>query len=74
MVLAMPLLRWRKEQHTAQVNCSTAAENGDCPCVCRRSERVGRTPPRFTAHTGVPQTDRGRRAQRVSFDSEGRLT
>lgn len=48
-----------KEQHTAQVNWFHAAENGDVHAFADEVSELGRTLPRFTAHT-VPRANRGR--------------
>ncbi len=45
-----------KEQHTAQVNWFHAAENGDVHAFADEVSELGRTLPRFTAHT-VPRAD-----------------
>lgn len=48
-----------KGQHTAQVNWFHAAENGDVHAFADEVSELGRTLPRFTAHT-VPRANRGR--------------
>lgn len=59
-----------KEQHTAQVNWFHAAENGDVHAFADEVSELGRTLPRFTAHTWYREPTEADRAQRL-FDSEG---
>ncbi len=47
-----------KGQHTAQVNWFHAAENGDVHAFADEVSELGRTLPRFTAHTGTASQPR----------------